>query len=270
LDDEEEVLMALAQVLGDFLDKVGGPAHTMSLLQPLESLCAVEEAAARDQATEGIKKILASIKVKDFEGDVMSMIQRLMSGENFTSKFTGTQLIPHLFQHVSSQNQAELMTLFTNASKDEVPQVRKTAATVLNDMIKLVPKVPESEMLKIFNTLIKDDQDSVRMQCIDCSVSLAKVLPAAKVNQYLLPDIKLFAQDKSWRIRYLVADRIMEIANSIGFEYTKDALLPYYCNFLADSESEVRTAAVRRIADFCQILDKPTIEAKILPTLKKL
>ena len=62
----------------------------------------------------------------------------------------------------------------------------------------------------------------------------------------------------------------MEIANSIGFEHTKDALLPYYCNFLADSESEVRTAAVRRIADFCQILDQGTIGTKILPSLKKL
>lgn len=108
------------------------------------------------------------------------------------------------------------------------------------------------------------------MQCIDCAVSLAKVLPPTKVQQHLLPEIKQFSQDKSWRIRYLVADRIMEIANSIGFEHTKEALLPYYCNFLADSESEVRTAAVRRIADFCQILDKPTIDSKILPNLKKL
>lgn len=96
--------MALAQVLGDFLDKVGGPAYTMNLLQPLESLCAVEEAAARDKATEGIKKILAAIKIKDFESDVMAMIKRLMCGDNYTSKFTGTQLIPHLFQHVSSAN----------------------------------------------------------------------------------------------------------------------------------------------------------------------
>jgi serine/threonine-protein phosphatase 2A regulatory subunit A len=75
------------------------------------------------------------------------------------------------------------------------------------------------------------------------------------VNGYLLPYIKKFAEDKSWRIRYLVADRIMDIAQGIGFDQAKEHLLPYYVNFLSDSESEVRTAAVSRLADFCRIMD---------------
>lgn len=71
----------------------------------------------------------------------------------------------------------------------------------------------------------------------------------------MLPYIKKFAEDKSWRIRYLVADRVMDLAQSIGIDQAKDQLLPYYVGFLSDSESEVRTAAVSRLADFCRILD---------------
>ncbi len=53
----------------------------------------------------------------------------------------------------------------------------------------------------------------------------------------------------------MVADRIMDLATGIGYEQAKENLLPYYCTFLKDMESEVRTAAVGRLSDFCKILD---------------
>ena len=97
-------------------------------------------------------------------------------------------------------------------SKDETPQVRKQAAIVLNDMIKLIPKVSETELLNIFSRFYKDEQDTVRMQGIDSCVCFAHQLPPAKVTAFLLPYIKKFADDKSWRIRYLIADKIMDLA----------------------------------------------------------
>ena len=93
------------------------------------------------------------------------------------------------------------------------------------------------------------------MQGIDSCVCFAHQLPPAKVSAYLLPYIKKFAEDKSWRIRYLVADKIMDLATGIGFEQAKEVLLPYFAGFLKDVESEVRTAAVGRLAEFCKILD---------------
>lgn len=49
MDDEEEVLLALAEVLGEFLDYTGGPNHCMSLIKCLEKLCSIEEASVRDK-----------------------------------------------------------------------------------------------------------------------------------------------------------------------------------------------------------------------------
>jgi serine/threonine-protein phosphatase 2A regulatory subunit A len=86
----------------------------------------------------------------------------------------------------------------------------------------------------------------------------------------LLPYIKKFAEDKSWRIRYLVADRIMDLATGIGIQQANENLLPYFANFLKDVESEVRTAAVGRLSDFCKILDAHSIITKIIPSLKEL
>jgi len=67
-----------------------------------------------------------------------------------------------------------------------------------------------------------------------------------------------------------VADRLMDLAQGIGFEAAKVDLVPYYVSFLTDAESEVRTAALGRMTEFCRILDKDTIIAKIVPTLKSL
>ena len=58
MDDEEEVLLALAETLGGFLDHTGGPAHAIHLLKALEKLCLIEETVVREKATESIKKIL--------------------------------------------------------------------------------------------------------------------------------------------------------------------------------------------------------------------
>lgn len=50
LDDEDEVLLALADELGkNFEDYLGGPEHAHLLLGPLENLAAVEETLVRDK-----------------------------------------------------------------------------------------------------------------------------------------------------------------------------------------------------------------------------
>ena len=52
MDDEEEVLLALAGVLdGSFLDFIGGPLFSTHLFKPLEKLCEVEEATVRDKVS---------------------------------------------------------------------------------------------------------------------------------------------------------------------------------------------------------------------------
>ena len=125
-------------------------------------------------------------------------------------------------------------------------------------------------MFKIFGNFYQDDQDSVRMQGVDSCIHFAKALPKNKINQSLIPYIKKFAVDKSWRIRYLVADKIMEITNGIGVDSSKEYLTSYYCQFLEDAESEVRTAAVRRLSDYGCLLDAKILIQNIIPSLNKL
>ena len=138
--------------------------------------------------------------------------------------------------------------------------MRKQGAIILNELIGLTPHVvPENIVFTLFQQFFEDHQDSIRMQGVDHCVAFAKHLPQNRTGQFLVPFIKKFAEDKSWRIRYLVADRLMDLAQGIGFEEAKTILVPYYVSFLTDAESEVRTAALGRMTEFCRILDKDTV-----------
>ncbi len=71
-------------------------------------------------------------------------------------------------------------------------------------MINLIPKVLENELLNIFTNINKDEQDSVRMHSVDCIVAFTKHLPKSKIS-ILLPIVKKLTEDKSWRIRCIIA-----------------------------------------------------------------
>lgn len=48
-DNDDEILVALAEEVGDFVDLVGGPAHAAILVDPLEVLAGIEETVVRDR-----------------------------------------------------------------------------------------------------------------------------------------------------------------------------------------------------------------------------
>lgn len=49
MEDEDEVLVALSEELGGFVEYVGGPQWGHVLLSPLENLAAIEEPVVRDK-----------------------------------------------------------------------------------------------------------------------------------------------------------------------------------------------------------------------------
>jgi len=82
--------------------------------------------------------------------------------------------------------------------------------------------------------------------------------------------IKSCSDDKSWRMRYVLADKIVEVAKCLDREAIMQHLVDSFVSFLQDVESEVRAIATTRSAEFCKIMDGPTVVKKVIPALKKL
>lgn len=64
-DDDDEVLLAMAEELGVFIPYVGGVEYAHVLLPPLETLCTVEETCVRDKAVESLCRIGSQMKESD-------------------------------------------------------------------------------------------------------------------------------------------------------------------------------------------------------------
>ncbi|KAM0009142.1 putative armadillo-like helical protein [Helianthus debilis subsp. tardiflorus] len=122
----------------------------------------------------------------------------------------------------------------------------------------------KTEIMQIFEDLTQDDQDSDRLIAVEGS--LGKLLePQDCFCTYSSCDCYLFSAwphivpciDKSWRVRYMVANQLYELCEAVGPEPTK------YHN-----EAEVRIAAVGKVTKFSRILSPELAVQHILPCVK--
>ena len=54
------------------------------------------------------------------------------------------------------------------------------------------------------------------MQLMETCVIFARGLSVARFDQIILPMVKLYAADRSWRIRYTVTENILELIKKSG------------------------------------------------------
>lgn len=129
-----------------------------------------------------------------------------------------------------------------------------------------------SDALPIYRKLAADDQDSVRLLTIEDMIAIAKQLQPPEVKEQLLPQIRQSVTDKSWRVRYMVANHFVEVcysidwihalfllefsqlAEAVGSEIIRDELTGSYVQLLKDNEAEVRTAAASQLPGKCHYL----------------
>ena len=249
LDDDDEILMALAEELGQgFVEYVGGEQHAHLLLTVLETLAAVEETLVRDKAAESISTICKSLNEQQIEQHYLPLLKRLSSGEWFTSRTSSTSLFAPAYQKASPPARDEMRKMFIQLCTDDTPMVRRAAAKAFGDFSKtLTHDVLLAELLPAFRKLSSDDQDSVRLLTVDALIALAEVLSNEESKTHLGGTMKSMVSDKSWRVRYMVADHFVKLAQAAGPEIVREDLVAAYVALLKDNEAEVRTAAAGQI-----------------------
>jgi hypothetical protein len=134
-DDEDEVLLALANSLGKLIPLVGGGSHAQSLLPPLELLLTVEENSVRDAATESTMLVAAALPEETFVDKYAPMLTRLARKEWFTARISSAGLIADAYPRLTPIQQKEHLSLFAELCQDDTPMVRRVAAQSLGKMV---------------------------------------------------------------------------------------------------------------------------------------
>ncbi len=218
VEDEDEVLTALSDELGSFVEYVGGPEYGHVLLSPLENLAAIEEPLVREKAVESLNKICQELDQQQVEQWFIPLTQRLSKADWFTSKISATGLHNVPYSKAVQASQAALRQQFGQLVHDETPMVRRQAANNLAKFVKeMTPAVVIDEMIPLFQHLAGDDQDSVRLLTVDILIAIAEVIPKEQQTSHgtLLTALRSLFEDKSWRVRYMVADRFEKVQDSL-------------------------------------------------------
>ena len=65
----------------------------------------------------------------------------------------------------------------------------------------------------------------MRLLAVEACVSMAELLQQEDVEQLVMPTLRQCAEDKSWRVRYMVADKFTELQKAVGPEIAKQDLV---------------------------------------------
>ncbi|CAN7050108.1 unnamed protein product [Brassica rapa subsp. trilocularis] len=271
-DDDDEVLLAMAGELGVFIPFVGGVEHAHVLLPPLESLCTVEETCVREKAVDSLCKIGSEMRESDLVDSFVPLVKRLAAGEWFAARVSACGLFHVAYQGCTDVLKTELRSIYNQLCQDDMPMVRRAAATNLGKFATtLESSYLNAEIMTMFDDLTKDEQDSVRLLAVEGCAALGKLLEPQDCVARVLPVIVNFSQqDKSWRVRYMVANQLYELCEAVGPDCTKTDLVPAYVRLLQDNEAEVRIAAAGKVTKFCQLLNPELSIQHILPCVKDL
>ncbi|WFD01964.1 protein phosphatase regulatory subunit Paa1 [Malassezia obtusa] len=272
LDDEDEVLLALAEELdASFAEYLGGNQYAHLLLGPLESLATVEETVVREKACESINKIGKIMNEQQVQEAYLPLLKRLSNGDWFTSRTSAASLFASVYDRVPTHMRAELLGMFAMLCHDDTPMVRRAVARDMSALVKQMPKdLVVSDILPLYRRLSTDEQDSVRLLTVQDLVAIAEALDKNEAQRLLLNSIRAAFQDKSWRVRYMAADHFVQLASAVNEKVVQEDLVPAYVNLMRDAEAEVRTAAASQTPGLAKLMDQQTILERLMPVVKEL
>jgi len=279
-DDEDEILLVMAEKLGLLVDALGGTEFVHQLLVPLEMLCSVEESTVRDKAVESICAVTVKMGPEQISEHYIPMIQRLSQREWFTARISACGLFSEVYASATDAEKRRLEDIFTQLSKDSIPMVRRAACANLGILArKMSLGHVESVLLPLFRSFAEDEHDSVRLGTIDNCIHLATCVGFSKLPDsapptgsalIVLQTALAAAGDRSWRVRWAAAGKYNDLANAFGSKAANGEMCSAYEKLLGDSEAEVRTAAAFVVAKVAQALKPEVVLARLLPCLQAL
>ena len=149
--------------------------------------------------------------------------------------------------------------------------VRRAGATRLGMFANQVEKpFVLSELVPVFRQLANDEQDTIRVLCINSLVALAKYLNKEENQVHTLGVLLQAGEDKSWKVRLAFSRNFAQLANAFGKEITDANLIQTFTLFLKDAESEVRNAAITSLKDCIRLISIEKINSLVLPNLEML
>lgn len=244
LDDDNEVLLALAQSIRFLLPSIGGKKYAFALCDLIEQLLIIDENSIRNMTLESFKNILAQADSQFFCKAVFDLIKRLCNSEKVPAKIAAAYLIPCTLEKSDGKkpyfDQFKLLLLCSH------PQVRVAAAENLKSMGKY-----NEGIVELLNIATVDQEDTVRLLA-------SEALLLCNNCKGLITSITALFEDDYWKVKQKLAENLSLIGKFLSPQL--EMVFEYFKKISEDKEIEVRLALCRNISELFKIVPKKDLE----------
>ena len=217
-----------------------------------------------------LRQICISMKESEVQDIFIPLVLKLATSDWFPGRVSACSLFSKAYEKAGSQKD-ELRKRFLELCNEDTPIVRRTGSSKLGEFATHVEKTHViQEILPIFRKLAQDEQDQIRLLCIESLVPMAQYLSKEENQVNTLGALLVAGEDKNWKVRLTFAENFAELAEAFGKEITNANLIQTFSVFLNDSEAEVKDASIQSLSKCLNILSSEKISNYLLPTIQSM
>ena len=265
--EDDEVLLAISEELPKF--KTFLDSKQMTAVLPLfQLLLGCEETVVRESTVEGLRKLVPSLSDEQVQKDLVPMILNISNMEAFQWKVSACYLIRICYPKAGKEKE-RLVNLYSKLCDDDTPIIKRTAAKEFGPLCLIIEKdYVKNEMLNYYKKFM-NESDAVRVTILPCLVQLSKLFQDPEMQKVHLQNITNASVDKSWRVRNELANLFPQFIDYFTNNSNIDLVTPI-CTLMKDSETEVKTSALKALNAVIKKLPADKVSSIIVPTLRGL
>ena len=265
--EEDEVLLAISEELPRFKSYLDGKQMT-AVLPLFVSLLGCEETVVRESTVEGLRKLVPSFSEEQVQKDLIPMVVNISNTEAFQLKVSACYLIRICYPKAGKEKE-KLVNLYFKLCDDDTPIIKRTAAKEFGPLCLIIEKdTVKSEMLNCYKKFM-NESDTVRVTILPSIVQLSKIFQEPELQKQHIQNINSASIDKSWRVRNELANLYPQFIDYFQNNPNLDLVQPI-CTLMKDSETEVKSSALKALNQVISKLPSDKVTSQIVPTLRGL
>ncbi|XP_072125774.1 serine/threonine-protein phosphatase 2A 65 kDa regulatory subunit A beta isoform-like [Mobula birostris] len=234
------------------------------LRQLFHSLCSDDTPVVRQAAASKLGEFAKVVELEFLKSDIIPLFTSLASDEQVCSCRADTGVAAGSRIEVGGHWDTLALSADPEKVLDEEPPPPQPHLCWSSDVEEATAGAPDTansperkaplRLQELFAALNGGKWDSVRLLAVEACVSIAQLLPQEDLEALVMLTLRQAMDDKSWRVRYVVADKFSEVrviakAQSAslwydGIHQLSQSLLPAIVELAEDAKWRVRLAII--------------------------
>ena len=230
-------------------------------------LCSVDETVVREQAVKSFVLLTESLSDNEMQNIFAPLLLKIGQNESFMCRVSCCSLIIPAYSRSGSIKE-KLRKRFVDFCNEDSPMIRRAAASRIGKFASCIEKeFLISDLIPALKRLSSDEQDSIRVLCLESLIQIAQTLSKEDNQRHILSILISSSEDKSWKVRLGVAQNFADLSKSFGKEITDKDLVSKFGNLLKDGEADVRAASIKNLKNCTKIISPDKLATFIIPIL---